>query len=159
MSSEILNRFQNENSTTSLDRLYQCLTPLTLESFFTLDKISWFLFCVHCLSSCQQALTEKSLSLSSLTLLPDQIFIYLDEMPLRLVFSKLNGLFSQSSYVKCSNPLIIPMALCWIFCKKSISVLHPGAQIWAHHSGCVSPVLSSDKCPPNAVKEAVCLLC
>lgn len=130
----------------------------TRKRFFSnLDKIS----CVLFVSIASHPASRYLLRRVCLSLFPHQIFIHRDEMPQSLIFSNLNRLsfFSLSSYFKCSNPLIIPMALWQIFCQKSVSVLHPGAQTWTQFSRCVSPVLSSDKCPPNADKEAACLLC
>ena len=67
--------------------------------------------------------TEKSLALPSV-LSPHQILIHIGEIPLSLLFSRLNhpSSLSFSLYERCSNPLMIFVALGWTCSSKSVSL-------------------------------------
>ena len=67
-----------------------------------------------------------------------QVLINTDEIPLSLLFSRLNSLssFSLSSQESCSCPFVSLVARRWTLSSMSMSLLYWGAQNWTQDSRC-----------------------
>lgn len=78
---------------------------------------------------------------------PHQVLIHIDKVSLSVLFPRLNNpsSISLSLYIRCSNPLIFFMALCWTPSNMSMSLLFWLAQHWTQDFRCFLPVLSRRK--------------
>lgn len=86
-----------------------------------------------------------------------QVFLYINDIPLSLLFSSLDNPSLLSSCERCSSLLIV--ALCQTQSSMSISPFHWEAQHQTQHSQCVSPVQSRGKgsSPSTSGSWSACL--
>lgn len=103
-----------------------CLCSVTLTVKRRLGGASCVSICAHCFWFCHWALL-KSIQLCSLYAFSSGIY-KLNYICLSLFFSRLNSTnsLSLSSYVKCSCPSVISVALHWALSSSFISLLYWG---------------------------------
>lgn len=96
------------------------------------------------------------------------VFVHINKSPLSLILSRMSSSLSLSSYVRCSNTLIILLALHWSLSGVSMSLFYWEAQNWMQHSSCdlcSAEVERKDylpwpacNSPPNWAQDTVTLL-
>lgn len=113
------------DSTTSVGKLCQWLTILTAEELFPIiAEIPVFLFvCIAPVPMTENHWKQLGSSFFTPFL---QVFEHMGKLFLSLFFFLLSSVssFSLSSFMRCSNPLIILMALCWSPFSVAISLLY-----------------------------------
>lgn len=124
----LLSVSKDEDSTASLDSLFQCSAAVKV--FLCLNWISWISLCVYCLLSCL-CTTLRTICLC--LHFPHKIFKDTGKtLPLPLVFSSL-----FSPYIdRCSDPFTMLESLCHTQLNIPTSVFYWGAYCWTEHFIC-----------------------
>lgn len=154
MSTYVLRISKDGDCGTFLGNLCHCLVTLTVNKNYVLVEFLAFQF-VHITSSpITSHHWEESGSIFFTILL--QLSIFVDKMPLSVLFSRLNSSLSFSSCSKCSKPLNIIVDLQWPC--TSMCLLSWRAHQWAEYSRSVPPELSRGKGHPSQPAGNFCII-
>lgn len=178
----VLNTSKDRDSTAFQGKLYQSSIPLGKVLFLYLNGISCISVCSHFFLSYHCA-WQRRVWFCLPNFLPcinnNQMFIYVEKIPLSFCFSRLNSSisFSLSSYIMFSHPLIIFVVHPWT-CSRIHTSLFTGKlrcrwitpdmthQVWAevkdhlpqtaaiaflnaHHEACISFPYTKSNCCPK----------